>query len=129
MREVGEYVYFGKLWSNKKNGNLSDVWGKYQSGGTRRCLKFKTVWGLGGESGSILTPRVQGSAEGKSGPQTKGAAAQGSNQTQRAIEGPSTTRRGEKSFRPIGSFSHITLRVASKGRIDEKSGMANPSCE
>ena len=29
----------------------------------------------------------------------------------------------------MGSTSHITLRAASKGRIDEKTGMANPSCE
>ena len=97
--------------------------------GDKKMFEFQNGMGIRGRKWKQINPHVQDPLKERSGPQLKGVAAQGSGQIQGASEGPSTVRLGEKSVRPIGSISHITLRAASKGRIDEKTGMANPSCE
>ena len=94
--------------------------------GDKKMFEIQNGMGIRGRKWKQINPHVQDPLKERSGPQLKGAAAQGSGQIQGAVEGPSL---GEKSVRPMGSTSHITLRAASKGRIDEKTGMANPSCE
>ena len=102
MREVGNLSVLGNSGAISRM-EIGQTRGVSIRVGDKKMFEFQTVWELGGKSGRILT--------------------------QGASEGPSTGSLGEKSVRPMGSISHITLQATSKGRIVEKTGMANPSCE
>ena len=97
--------------------------------GDKKILEIQNGMGIRRRKWMQFKPSVQYPLKESFGPKLKVAEAQGSGQFHRTFVGPSTSRIGEKSVRPIGSFSHINSRAASKGRTEENTGMENSNYE
>ena len=127
----------------RKVGNLSDLGNceainKMETGHTRgantivgdkKIFEIQNGMGIRRRKWMQFKPNAQYPRKENFGPNLKVAEAQGSGQFHRTFVGPSTSRIGEKSVRPIGSFSQINFRAASKGRTEENTGMENSNYE
>ena len=128
MREVGNLSDLGNCEAINKM-EIGQTRGASTIVGDKKMLEFQNGMGIRRNRWMQINPRVQNPLKERIGLQLKGAKAQGSGQIQGASIGPNTAKIGEKSVRPMGSISHNNSRAASKGRTEEKTGMARSSCE
>ena len=96
--------------------------------GAKKSFEFQNVLGIRGRKGKPRNSHLKDSLKERIGPHLVGVAAQRPGQFQGVLVGPCPACLGEQSARPMGRNSHTTLWAECKGRIEEKKGMANPSC-
>ena len=128
MREVGNMSDLGNCEAINKM-EIGQTRGASTIVGDKKMLEFQNGMGIRRRKWMQINPRMHNPLKERIGPQLKGAEAHGLGQIQRASVGPSTTRLREKNVRPTGSTSHINSRAASKGRTEEKTGVAISSSE
>ena len=137
MREVGNMSDLGNREAINKM-EIEQMRGESAIVGDKKMLEFQNSMGIRRRKWMQINTRVHNPLKEKIGPQLMGAEAHRLGQIHGPSVGPSKARLQEnnirptgkeKNVKPTGSIPHINLRAASKGKLEEKTGVVISSSE